>query len=148
MGLSASIYCPSTDRTVSLAANSNDIGKHLLNIIVGDPQQDIKRFHVPGTDGNAILRCGQVNQSIDLVLRYIHTLENIKILKDADLLEWSQNAVSITDDAGQTWTRMNLVPGSFKELRRTTITGPLTYDPEDPVIVYTFFEFSVQFQQD
>ena len=143
MGVSFSIYCPATDRTTEFITLNIAPGRHALNIVVGDPMFDIVRFHVPGVTGNALIRCAQEDRRIICDCRYIGDQGIIKGNAEVDKLEWAQNAVNITDDGGNTFNGMNLVPGSFTELARTKPQG---MNDDDSVRTYADFRFV--FQQD
>jgi hypothetical protein len=148
MGISFTVATGSpTSVTVIFEQNANTAGPKALDIVVSDPVYDIKRFHVPGANGNCIIRCGQEDRRIVITCRFIGTLANIKEDSEYYKALWAQNSVTITDDAGETFAGMNLVPNSFKQLRRTSCAGPLIVSGVTDEYA-AFFECSYEFRQD
>ncbi len=145
-GFTCSLNCPATGDTITYTVNSNLVGWHLLDLVTGDPQQDIKRYRLPGTDGNCIIRSGQADRRILLTARYVGNFDDIKIIAETHKKLYAENAVDITDEAGQVFAGCNLVPGGFTQLRRTTVAGPLSTTGGTQNCC--FFEVSYLFQQD
>ena len=87
-----------------------------IDISVGAPIYDLKRFHVPYTNGNIVQRHGRTGQRIVAVVRYIGSTSyyftgvvNARQYFKADKDALTNVAVTITDDSGQTYDTCNLV---------------------------------------
>ena len=106
----------------TFADHSITSGRKALDISVSAEGYDIKRFHVPGTDGNLIIRNGRVGQQITCVVRYIgDTIAAAIDLYKTDKEAWDNAAVTIIDDAGDSYTICNLT--SFNKSSPTRATG-------------------------
>ncbi|MCX7935134.1 MAG: hypothetical protein N3A66_07745 [Planctomycetota bacterium] len=67
------------------------------------------RFHVPGVDGNYVIRGGRTGQRIVAVMRYIGTLNTVLSNMASDRAAWENTAVMIVDSNGDYYTNCNLV---------------------------------------
>lgn len=154
MGLTAKINCPDTSRELDLPTLNNELGRHLLDIWVGDPVYDIRRFHPPGTDGNSIIRCGIMDRRIGIKIRYIGTKADILSDIEQDKSEWAGHSVNIWDAGGISYYSCNLVPNSarpaslIKPMGPTQATGAEIAHPESPDDIVCFVDFSYEFQND
>ena len=96
------------------ADNSISNGRKALDISIQSAGYDIKRFHVPHTDGNLIIRNGRVGQSITCAVRYIGAdLATAKGYHKTDREAFENTAVTIVDDAGDSYTLCNLTSFSI-----------------------------------
>lgn len=104
---------------------STNAARIALACAVDSPVYQLIRFHVPGTDGNLIVRGGRTGQAIRVRVRYIGALSgttgNAETLFASDQSDWANAAVTIVDHNGVTHDNCNLLPGSF---RRTSVPKP------------------------
>jgi len=85
------------------------VGRKALFIRIGAPVYDIKRFHVPGVDGNFIIRAGISGGNIICMMRYVNLLAMALNDYQADRELFAKQANDIIDDAGQLHPSCNLV---------------------------------------
>lgn len=97
-------------------------GNYALACDVDSPQQDIKRFHVPGADGNYIVRGGRAGVRITCRLRYVNTLANVWTAFAGHKAAWANAAVDIVTPEA-TYTRCSLEPGGMKIVREPQAKG-------------------------
>lgn len=90
-------------------------GRYALSCEVASPAYQLIRFHIPGTDGNLIVRGGRIDQPIICHMRYIDTYSDAVGMFNTDAAAWANTAVTIVDEAGDSYTRCNLVT-----MKRTT----------------------------
>lgn len=84
-------------------------GRKALTIVVDAAEPDIKRFHVPGVDGNFVVRGGIKGRRIMARMRYVGSSAAAAVaLYVADRTSWESASVSITDDAGLSYDTCNL----------------------------------------
>lgn len=91
------------------AALNRTVGRKAVFIRVAAPVHDIKRFHVPGVDGNLIIRGGISGGNIICMMRYVNTLATAlaNYRTDRELFAGQEN--TIVDDGGRTHNRCNLI---------------------------------------
>ena len=106
----------------TFGALGSTAGRFALAIDVDSPQQDIKRIHVPGTDGNYILRGGRAGVCVTARLRYVGSLANVYTNFAADKAAWANTAVTVTAP-GHTLSRCQLEPGSMKIIKEPAAKG-------------------------
>lgn len=99
------------------------VGQYLIDLIPSDPIVDQRRFHVVGADGNALIRCGNTGGTIDLVVRYINRLSVLRGNMTYDQWAFANMSCTLLDDGGETWSNMNLVQGSAKQIGKIRPTG-------------------------
>lgn len=103
-----------------------------LSCDVQSPQYSIHRFHPPGAAGNIIIRENQVGQLIVCRGRYLGPVNglayDINTNFQADCQLFANVACTITDEAGNEYTGMNLLDA--RRLGRPQATGRGTI--EDP----------------
>ncbi|MFQ5409534.1 MAG: hypothetical protein ACE5FI_14080 [Anaerolineales bacterium] len=84
-------------------------GRKALAILVDAADLDLKRFHVPGVDGNFVVRGGIKGRRILARVRYIGSNVGAALaLYVADRTSWEATSVSITDDGGTSYTTCNV----------------------------------------
>jgi len=109
---------------VSFSATSTSDGRKALEISVDSRAYELKRFHPPGTSGNIIIRPqGPNGGKIRCLMRYIGTVSSADALFVSDKAAWENSAVTIVDDAGQSYTTCNLDPGSMRRVTPPRATG-------------------------
>jgi len=107
---------------VSFNALSSGTGRFALAIDVDSPQQQINRFHVPGGDGNYIVRGGREGVKVTARMRYVGTLATTYSNFASDKAAWANTAVQIVSPEG-TLTRCSLEPGSMRIIREPAPKG-------------------------
>ena len=89
--------------------NSISNGRQAIDISFQAAGYDTRRFHVPGTNGNIILRAGRVGQIITCAMRYIGaSLVATRAMYRNDIGDFVNVAIVITDDQGNTHSNCNL----------------------------------------
>ena len=101
-------------------------GRYLMDLAPSAPVVDQRIFHVVGANGNSIIRCGNTGGPIELVVRYVDSLSNVRNHMTLDQYNFSNQSCELVDDAGQTWDNMNLIQGSAKQIGKIRATGWLT----------------------
>jgi hypothetical protein len=82
--------------------------RNALYIRVANGTFQRQRFHLPGVNGNFIIRGGRVGQRIVAAFRYVDTLANVLSAAETDRAAWEDAAVTITDDKSTAYTLCNL----------------------------------------
>jgi len=103
-------------------ALGNGTGRFALAIDPDSPTQDIRRFHVPGGDGNYIVREGRAGVPVTARMRYVDSLANVYSAFAADKAAWANTSGEISG-GGSTLLRCSLVPGSMKIIRESQAKG-------------------------
>jgi hypothetical protein len=98
-------------------------GSFALAFDADSPQQEIKRFHVPGGDGNYILRGGRAGVRITARFRYVDTVDNVYAAFESNKSAWANVAVEITGPGGADYQRCSLQPGSMRIIRQPQAKG-------------------------
>ena len=98
----------------SIAGTSYDalartIGRKALFIRVAAPIENIKRFHVPGVDGNYVVRGGQAGGNIMCAMRYINVKATALLDYRTDRELFAGQSNTIVDDEGRTYSSCNLI---------------------------------------
>ena len=94
--------------TAYTALNSA-IGRKALFIRVAAPLENLKRFHVPGVDGNYVVRGGQAGGNIMCAIRYINAKVTALANYRTDRETFARQSNTIIDDEGRTYTFCNLI---------------------------------------
>jgi hypothetical protein len=89
-------------------ALSRSNARNALSIRVNKGDFVRQRFHVPGVNGNIIVRGGRTGQRIICRMRYIDTLANVLTAVETDRLAWEDTAVTIQDDKSTSYTLCNM----------------------------------------
>ena len=95
-------------------------GRKALSCKPDAPLQDLKRFHVPGSKGNFLIRGDSAGVRIYTKMRYIGT--DVMALFAADKAAWTNTAVTIVATDG-TYERCSLDPGGMKIVRDPVAMG-------------------------
>lgn len=124
MGLST--YIKYTDdsgalQTIDYSTLSATPGRKFLDIGIGELEQNDKRFHVPGVDGNYIIRGGRSGGLIECDFMYIGDLvpasiNNLMTMFDADITAYSNRPLQV-----DIYTNCNLL--SFRKVDRIKPLG-------------------------
>lgn len=130
MGLSFSIG------GTAFAALSSTGARSAMEYAPESPQQGIARFHVPGSDGNYIVREGRAGVKIRLRFRYIGTLSAVFSALASDRDAWANVAVTIAGP-DTTYQRCQLEPGSMRIVRAPVAKGDGTNVSMDVEAVFT-----------
>lgn len=98
----------------SIAGTSYDaltrtIGRKALFIRVAAPIVNIKRFHVPGVDGNYVIRGGLAGGNIMCAMRYIGVKATALANYRTDREFFAAGSNTIIDDEGRTYSLCNLL---------------------------------------
>jgi len=108
---------------VSYEANSYEPGRYARAFDGGGYVADLKKFRPTGTDGQLVVRAGQIGRKINMMVRYIGVdLNTLSATMDADLLIYASAAQDVACN-GITYTGCNLVPGSVKMSAPFRATG-------------------------
>jgi len=91
------------------AALSRAPGKYAMEIKVSAPNQMVKEFHVPGTDGCLLIYCGRTGGKIIFRARYVGTRSTILDTWKADRDAWTVAPVDVIDDEGTTYEQCVLL---------------------------------------
>jgi hypothetical protein len=116
-------------------------GSYAMNIKVSAPRMKKDRFHVPGVDGNYIIRHGMVGRTISVYLAYVGTYASVGAAIAADRDNWGKAAVQITDDVGTIYTACNLEGYN-------RISGPTGFKSPDDSETWIIIEAEAIFEQD
>lgn len=121
---------------------STESGRYGLNISVAGAKMKKDRFHVPGTNGNYIIRHGRIGRLIHLHLAYVGLYSQVLGWIQEDRNAWETAAQTIQDDKGTQFEGCNLE--SFNRL------GPPKgfFNPEGSGSVYVILEMEAIFEQD
>jgi len=85
-------------------------GRFALDIEVDRAEQWIRRHHIPGVDGNIVIRGGQQGRDIKARVRYRgESVTACLTLYEDDRQAWQNEAIAIMDDNGTTYDTCNLV---------------------------------------
>jgi len=90
------------------AALDSAVGRKAFLIRVSAPVYDIKRFHVPGIDGNYIVRGGISGGNILCIVRYVDALATALANLRTDRELFASQSNTIIDDEGRAHTLCNL----------------------------------------
>jgi hypothetical protein len=94
---------------VPITALAHSAGRKAMACRVGAPHYILLRYHPMGGNGNFLIRGGRDGMPIHAVIRYIGTSGALaESLFAADKTAWSNVAVTIIDENGDTWTNCNL----------------------------------------
>lgn len=112
--------------------------RQALDIDPGFPLQDIRRYHVPGVDGQYLVRLGEVGRTITMRVRYMG------VTKDASEANYNQDLGKLSLAAytiatmGQTYEGCNLTSS-----RRSAVIRPtgIPVSAESPNTVFFDAEF-------
>ena len=102
---------------VSFGALNTSPGRKCIRCYVQALEYDTKRFHVPGTTGNFIVRGSRMGGKILAELAYIDVLGSVHSAFQSDRAAWENTAISITDSTGAVFTRCNLDNGGLRLIR-------------------------------
>jgi len=91
-----------------LAIDGAAAGRYALALRVDAEVDDNRRFHVPGVNGNYIIRAGRVNQKVMASVRYQGPKTSVYDHMKADGDAWAVTAVTVTDPDGNAYTGCNL----------------------------------------
>lgn len=108
---------------VSFAAMGTTDGRKALFCQIGARTYQLIRFHVPGPNGNLIVRGGATGRSIQCKMRYIGTYPGIWSTVKSDQEAWENTAVTIVDEAGASYTNCNLMSMSPVQSARSMGRG-------------------------
>jgi len=97
----------------TFSALASAAGNYALACDVDSPQQEIKRFHVPGGDGNYIVRGGRAGVRISVKMRYVGPLATVYSTFAANKSAWANSPVTVAT-AEASYTRCSLEPGGMK----------------------------------
>ena len=99
------------------AALAQGANSYAMSCKPDSPTYENRRIHVPGTDGNYMIRLGKSGGKIRLMARYIgNGYAAIEALFQADCAAFANTAVNITY-AGATFQRCNLDPGGGRKVK-------------------------------
>ena len=108
---------------ISYEANDYAPGRYARAFDPGGYVADLRKFRPTGTDGQLIVRAGQLGHKINMMVRYIGAnLDTLMSVMDGDLSSYSLEAHDIVC-LGITYTGCNLVPGSAKQSSTFKATG-------------------------
>lgn len=124
---------------VNFNALDNSQGRKALSCEVSAPAYQLIRFHIPGTDGNLIVRGGKTDRPIICHMRYIDEYPDAVSTFNTDAENWANAALTIVDEAGTSYTRCNLLT-----MKRTTKIQALGSGGHN----YVFFDAMATFNQD
>ena len=93
----------------SYTALNSSTGRKAVFIRVAAPVYDIKRFHIPGVDGNLIIRGGISGGNIICMMRYVDALATALLNYRTDRELFAKQENTIVDDEGRTNNRCNLI---------------------------------------
>lgn len=116
-------------------------GKYAMNIKVSAPRMKKDRFHVPGVNGNYIIRHGMTGRTISVYLAFVGTYANVGTAIAAARDTWGNAAVSITDDVGTVYAGCNLE--GFNR-----ISGPTGFKSPNDSETWIIIECEAIFEQD
>lgn len=122
MSISFSIT-PKDGIAITFAGLNHADGRYALDINVGSRDYDIKRYHVPGVDGNYVVRCGAKGGIITASVRYVGIIGAVLGYYTTDLAAIANKACTIVDDAGNSYTRCELVPNGANRTSKPKATG-------------------------
>jgi hypothetical protein len=123
MALTFTITPTAGGSAISYEANSHATGRYARAFDAGGYIADLRKFRPTGTDGQLIVRAGQIGHKINMMVRYIGaTIDACNAAMDTDLSSYSVEAHNITC-LGITYTGCNLVPGSVKMASTFKATG-------------------------
>jgi hypothetical protein len=115
-------------------------GRYALEIDAGAPIMDIRRFRVPGVNGQYIIRAGSTGRRIVARMRYVGATKNdAEASYQSDVDTWSLEQVQI-DALGKTYLGCNLLTDSVHRASPVKATGR-----QDG---YVYFDVTMAFQQD
>ena len=98
--------------TKTFAALADTAGRKALSIRKASPEYAIDRFHVPGVDGNYLMRKGKTGQTVICRMRYIGAgIAAADALYDADRLLWANETVTVDGIS-----RCSLQPGGMSKI--------------------------------
>jgi len=109
--------------SIEYEANDYEPGRYARAFDAGGYVADIRKFRPTGTDGQLLVRAGQIGRKINMMVRYIAAdLNALASVIDADTLIYSAAAQNIVC-LGITYNGCNLVPGSVKQSSTFRATG-------------------------
>jgi len=127
----------------SMTAN---VGKYALTIDQGTGIDDIRRMRTPGCNGNLVIRCGEMNRTVKMSVRYIGDTINYceaAYVTDFNTLRGSGGKCSI-GYSGQTITGCTLIPSSVTKQTKERNTGY----PVSGNLTQVFVDVSMMFIKD
>lgn len=83
-------------------------GRYCIAFIPSVIMNDIKRFHVPGTNGNLTIDSGRRGQILYCVVEYVNTLSQVYSVINDDLELWANTNVTIIDPSATSFTRCKI----------------------------------------
>jgi hypothetical protein len=81
-------------------------GRKAINCDAGYPKQSVHRFHLPGTTGNLKILGGTQGREMRFIVRYQAANDGALLdLLNADVAEWSDADLTVTDDNNNEYER-------------------------------------------
>lgn len=108
---------------VAFGAISTSATRSALDCKVNSAQYQIMRFHIPGVNGNYLVRGGRTGRVIACALRYRGTVSGVGTNYKLDMAAWENAAVTLTDQFGDSYTRCQLQPNGMRIYRGPRATG-------------------------
>jgi len=108
------------------APSSSGTARQLLGEKVNGAVYDKRRFHVPGVDGNYIVRCGRKSQLLVYRLRYFGSVANVADYMATDYNKWATESITIEDSGGNSHNGCNLTDDGFKVIGEMRPAGRAT----------------------
>jgi hypothetical protein len=128
------------DGTTFAGISSTGEGRYAIEMDAGSNVMDIRRFRVPGVNGQYIIRAGSSGRRIVARMRYIgSTAAAAEALYHTDVDLWTTKQVAI-GLLGITYKGCNLMGESVHRLSPIKATGRQAN--------YCYFDVAMTFQQD
>ena len=117
---------------------SDDNSRNFIDFIPFGQRQDIKRYNIPGVDGNWVIRGGYRGSDLICIVRYKGTPSEIEQQWNADRNNFAVNPCSITDTI-LTYNRCTLKDSSARR-----ITGDMASGQSGKIWYNVIYEFDVE----